>query len=100
VAEASGTIKALCEEYMKRHALAKKRSWKNDKSYIDRILVPNWVHGSRRASRPSISPRFIPTWVQSIRMRESIPRDRREDVCSRANVGEAAQGCGEPGRWD
>jgi integrase len=48
VAEASGTIKALCEEYMKRHALAKKRSWKNDESYIDRILVPKL--GSRLAS--------------------------------------------------
>lgn len=46
--EASGTVKALSEEYMKRHALAKKRSWKNDKSYIDRILVPKL--GSRLAA--------------------------------------------------
>jgi integrase len=39
-ADASGTVKALCEEYMRRHAEKKKRSWKDDQSYIDRILVP------------------------------------------------------------
>jgi integrase len=39
-ADASGTVKALCEEYMRRHAERKKRSWKDDQSYIDRIVVP------------------------------------------------------------
>jgi integrase len=48
LAEASGTVRTLCDEYMKRHAQAKKRSWKNDKSYIDRILVPKL--GSRLAA--------------------------------------------------
>jgi hypothetical protein len=39
-ADASGNVKALCEEYMRRHAERKKRSWEDDQSYIERIVVP------------------------------------------------------------
>ena len=52
---ASGTMKDLCEEYMRRHAKAKKRTWKTDRSFIDRLLLPKL--GSRLVA--SVTPADI-----------------------------------------
>lgn len=44
---ASGTVKSLAETYVERHAKAKKRSWRNDDSYMRRYVIPKL--GSRLA---------------------------------------------------
>lgn len=44
---ASGTVKTLAEIYVERHAKAKKRSWRNDDSYMRRYVIPKL--GSRLA---------------------------------------------------
>lgn len=37
---ASGTVKDLVDAYLERHAKAKKRSWRNDVSYLERHVLP------------------------------------------------------------
>ena len=38
------TFTELCDEYMKRHAIPKKKTWKEDKRNIDHDLLPRWKH--------------------------------------------------------
>jgi len=45
---ASGSVKKLTEIYLERHAKVKKRSWRDDESYLVRYVVPKL--GSRLAS--------------------------------------------------
>ncbi len=45
---ASGSVRSLCEEYLERHAKAKKRSWKADQSLLNRVVIPKL--GSRLAA--------------------------------------------------
>lgn len=52
----AGTVKALCNEYLERHAKLKKKSWKKDQSRIDRHILPAW--GSLKAvdvKRPDVA---------------------------------------------
>lgn len=38
----AGTVKELCEEYIKRYAKKHKRSWKDDQGRINRRIIPAW----------------------------------------------------------
>lgn len=40
------TFADLCDEYMKRHAIPKKKTWKEDQRIIDRDLLPKWKHSA------------------------------------------------------
>ncbi len=36
------TVKALCAEYMDRHAKPKKKTWKDDERWINKYILPAW----------------------------------------------------------
>ena len=42
------TVRKLSEEYMEKHAKAKKRSWRNDEQIFDKDVLPAW--GDRKAA--------------------------------------------------
>ena len=42
------TIKALCEDYIERHAKPHKKSWATDQRRIERTIIPAW--GTRKVS--------------------------------------------------
>jgi len=42
------TIKDLCSEYIKKHAIKKKKSWEEDKRALDKEVIPLW--GKRKAA--------------------------------------------------
>ena len=42
------TVKDLCEAYMERHAIPRKKSWKDDLGRINKYILPTW--GNRKAA--------------------------------------------------
>jgi integrase len=43
-----GTFGELCNDYMKRHAVPNKKSWRQDQWLIDSQLLPHWRHVKAR----------------------------------------------------
>lgn len=40
------TFSELCADYMKRHAIPKKKTWKEDQRILDKDVLPRWKHAA------------------------------------------------------
>lgn len=56
------TVKELCEDYIKKHAMRFKKSWKEDERVLNREVIPAW--GNRKAA--SIVKRDILQLLETI----------------------------------
>jgi integrase len=68
------TFADLCKDYMERHAIPKKKTWKEDQRIIDRDLLPPWKHytpaeikrGDVRAVVESVADRGAPVHANRV----------------------------------